>query len=275
MIFSDSELANNFLNDKLNDQRAFFISRLGYSELDYVSKLNKGPKLFTRLNQLKSFIKSPYSQYLRRNFLNSIGPAIEETYKNCDFHFYETADHIVSAEYYLNNKIGANRILLPQDIILPVMFKNPWINSLRGKRVLVVSPFVDDFQLQLNHYENIWPSNKAMAPAYTFLKYKMPFYFDNWKPALIAAKENISKINFDIALIGAGPISNLLGLYIRDSLKKKALNIGGALQLYYGILGQRWIDSGLVDEFINHNWRRPSTSPPKAAYRKADNIAYW
>ena len=275
MNFYDAQLANEFLGKKIIASHPFFISRLGFSELDHISKIYGGPRLIPPINRLKAAVKAPYTQLKRKFFLESIGPEIELAYKNADMHFYESDPRIIGAEHYVNVNIPSRRIMLPQEIILPIRLNNPWVKFLCGKKVLVISPFVDDFERQFARLNLIWAKKKEMAPNFGLLKYKSPFYFHEWQPALQRLKEDIALIDFEIALIGAGPISSILGFYISSVLRRQSINVGGALQLYFGVIGQRWIDSGIVDNYLNDSWIRPTHAPLPNYGARGDNINYW
>ena len=54
-------------------------------------------------------------------------------------------------------------------------------------------------------------------------------------------KAQIDKEDFDICLIGAGAYGFPLAAYVKRK-GKKAVHLGGALQLLFGIKGSRWED---------------------------------
>ena len=78
----------------------------------------------------------------------------------------------------------------------------------------------------------------------------------------------------------AGPAYNIetgaYGMFLGDyckSLGKKAVHVGGALQLYFGIKGKRWDEDG----FYNEHWIRPQKSdmPEGAELFECGTFAYW
>ena len=83
-------------------------------------------------------------------------------------------------------------------------------------------------------------------------------------------KEQMQKIDFDIALIGAGAYGFPLGAYAKE-LGKKALHIGGMLQLYFGIRGKYY------DQFNYHNeyWTRPLEEEKPQGFKKVEAGRYW
>ncbi len=53
-------------------------------------------------------------------------------------------------------------------------------------------------------------------------------------------KREIATLDFDIALLSCGSYAMPLGVFARDTLKRKAIYVGGCLQLYFGIMGRRY-----------------------------------
>ena len=51
--------------------------------------------------------------------------------------------------------------------------------------------------------------------------------------------DDISKIDFDVALLGCGGYGLPLCNYIRHTLGKSAIYVGGGLQLLFGVMGSR------------------------------------
>ena len=94
--------------------------------------------------------------------------------------------------------------------------------------------------------------------------------YPTWFEALEVMKRQISAIDFDIALIGAGAYGFPLGAYIKE-LGKKAIHIGGMLQLFFGIKGKAWNKLGVYNE----NWTSPKESERPAGYQKVEAGRYW
>ena len=87
-------------------------------------------------------------------------------------------------------------------------------------------------------------------------------------------RNQISKIEFDIAFIGTGASSLPLTAYCK-SIEKTAIHLGGSLQVLFGIKGARWDDHLIGREFYNQNWIRPSTDETPTNYKNSENGCYW
>ena len=91
--------------------------------------------------------------------------------------------------------------------------------------------------------------------------------------------KDVSKLDFDIALIGCGAYGFPLGNFIFKKMKKTAIQLGGTVQVFFGIKGKRW--EGQFDEcdyrkFFNNYWVRPSDEEtPLDDAKNVENGCYW
>lgn len=154
-----------------------------------------------------------------------------------------------------------------------------WIQALKGKKVLVISPFEKDIQNQflrmdLLFKEGVVPSFQLItyAPVVTFAKAEDD-RFATFSEALKKMEEDIAQIDFDIALIGAGAYGSPLCSFIGDELQKQAIQTGGATPTLFGILGKRWENREHVMQHVNEYWIRPSFFPE--GYKEVEGGCYW
>jgi hypothetical protein len=150
-----------------------------------------------------------------------------------------------------------------------------WLHSLYGKRILVVHPFEVSFRSsttrRLGSFEKeLLPvmNYTCYVPPVTFGKYPKPFSFLS---LLDKAFDQLSKTAngapFDIALVAAGgyglPIASFL---YRESIAKKVLHVGGALQLYFGVIGNRWLSPPYIQMYSKyenlHKWSKVLDQQP-------------
>ncbi len=155
-----------------------------------------------------------------------------------------------------------------------------WSHLLKGKRVLVISPFSEQIEEQYKKRTLLFPNNSDILPAFELMTIKavqtiadqVDPRFGNWFEALDFMKVEILKLDFDVALVGAGAYGSPLCLYIR-SLNKQAIQTGGATQLLFGIIGRRWEDREYVKKHINEQWVRPKDRP--TGFQKVEKGCYW
>lgn len=60
---------------------------------------------------------------------------------------------------------------------------------------------------------------------------------------------------------------------------KSAIYVGGVLQMYFGILGNRWIKDrpGIIKLYVENNpyWSRPKDSERPTGYQNIEKSCYW
>jgi hypothetical protein len=109
--------------------------------------------------------------------------------------------------------------------------------------------------------------------------------FTTWFEALEFMKNDIDQIDFDIALIGAGAYGFHLAAHIKRQ-GKKAIHMGGALQLLFGIRGKRWedpnygvkewgLEEGTYSSLMNEHWIRPFEESKPQNPQLVEGACYW
>ena len=162
----------------------------------------------------------------------------------------------------------------------PFFQSDPWTMFLKGKKVLVIHPYAKSILNQYKKRELIFP-DKQILPAMDLKTFKAvqtiennKSEFETWFDALDYMKNEIEKIDFDIALIGAGAYGLPLAADIKR-MGKKAIHIGGTLQIYFGIRGLRWEKDPNFQNIINEHWVRPLPEEYPLRYKQMEGGAYW
>ena len=150
--------------------------------------------------------------------------------------------------------------------------------ALKGKKVLVVSPFTEEIASQYARRELLFPRGSDILPEFELKLLKAPLTQGDVVPEKSSLEEldemerKMAEIDFDIALIGAGVYGNFLALHAK-SLGKQAIQTGGATMTLFGIIGKRWQTRKHVSQYFNEYWIHPFTTIP--GYQKIDEGAYW
>ena len=153
----------------------------------------------------------------------------------------------------------------------------PWTHALENKRILVISSFIDSIQKQPQAY------TKDLFPNCTFVYLKPP-QTNGTNPSLDWLHEfdhfckEIKKIEneFDVALCSCGGYGNPVCSYIY-SLNKTAIYVGGVLQMYFGIYGNRWLKERkeIMNLYMNRDWKRPSENEKPQNHGLIESGCYW
>ncbi len=174
--------------------------------------------------------------------------------------------------------------LAPFASVEPYLSDEPWSALLEDKRVLVVSPFAETIARQyFGRRTDIW-KNQRVLPAFTLLAIRCPLSagvvkpaHSDWIEALDDLRAQMSAVDFDVALIGAGAFSLPLATHAR-SLGKIGVHMGGTTQILFGVYGNRWADKHNYPNYqtiFNEFWVRPNRSETPAEAVKIENACYW
>jgi len=264
------------LRDKIRSEVPFSAIRLGAVE---ISCLNNYEKI------LLGF-KKTYKPSVRYSMKNNAGffPTDDENLTFYSTQFLKdlkTADIIgisgVHMEDYFFKKYSPHAQVIQYNSFEPLM--GHWTSALRGKKVLVISPFAKQIEEQYAKRtevikdENVLPEFQLQTiEAVQTLGEQTDPRFNNWFEALDYLKVEILKHDFDIALVGAGAYGAPLCLFIRQ-LNKQAIQTGGATQLLFGIMGRRWEKREHVTRYVTKSWTRPLIKPQGAD--KVEKGCYW
>lgn len=196
----------------------------------------------------------------------------------------------LSTEQYLNEQLkSASRVHLMQ--LEPFWGTNPWSRALKGKRVLVVHPFSETIKTQYNKRHELFLKDETL-PDFEVLEVVRAVQsiggessYKDWFDALNFMKSEIEKHDFDVCLVGCGAYGFPLAAHVKR-MGKQAVHLGGALQLLFGIRGNRWEDpnygvkewgipSGTYSGLSNEYWVRPSKEEKPKTAGQVEGSCYW
>ena len=87
-------------------------------------------------------------------------------------------------------------------------------------------------------------------------------------------KEQMHMTDFDVAVIGCGAYGMPLAVEAKR-MGKIAVHMGGATQLLFGIIGNRWMDNNTIMKFYNENWTRPDSTEVPQRSKVVEDACYW
>ena len=193
-------------------------------------------------------------------------------------------------EQFINFAPDMKRVKLM--LLEPFWNASPWTKALEGKKVLVVHPFARSIEKQYNEQRNLLFDNPDIIPLFELSTIEAVQSiggqapgFNSWFEALAHMQKQIDHINFDICLLGCGAYGFPLAAYVK-SKGKKAVHLGGALQLLFGIRGKRWenpdygvkawnIPYGSYLSLMNEHWIRPKKNDIPLNANQVEDACYW
>jgi|LauGreDrversion4_2_1035121.scaffolds.fasta_scaffold06154_9 hypothetical protein len=159
-----------------------------------------------------------------------------------------------------------------------------WMTALKGKRILILHPFVYTIKKQLDHLKEIYPGRNWFNEC-SFDLIRPPFtlagnhghidWKDHYEKCIIAVREAYEKQPFQVALIGAGGYGMLLSHFLYKELQVSTIYVGGALQLFFGVIGKRWFTNKRVMGLVNDAWTRPLTEDKPSEFQRVEKGCYW
>lgn len=225
------------------------------------------------------------------NILNGspgVFPLNEFIFKKFCCHFLETLSHMDYLAVWYNpgeaqtiNSYAPKAILSELRSLEPYYHPHPWSQKLKNKKVLIIHPFTDSIQQQYQKRNDVWRDRSFVLPEFSLRTIKTPLHarivkpqFKDWFETLDVLKNQMSEIEFDVAIIGAGAWSLPLAVHTKN-LGKIGIHLGGATQILFGIKGGRWDNHKIISTFYNDAWCRPSVSETPVQYQTVEQGHYW
>lgn len=199
--------------------------------------------------------------------------------------------HQFCEDYFFNHYTKKDIIISKSEGVFEIcQLENVWTKALKGKKVLVISPFTETIRQQYEKRELLFSGKEILPEFGELLTYKSLMTigdmkddrFATWFDALEHMKGEILSIDFDIALLGCGAYGFPLAAEIKKA-GKQAVHMGGVLQILFGIMGKRWDGTRTggtlhiredIAKYYNEYWTYPLEERPKEA-SKVEYGPYW
>jgi len=276
-------LLYDYILNKLNKNERFIIPRVAGIEnvTAYLSLQNIEPRYEVMKNNAGILMSDMAS-------VKKYGEMYLDSFKNCEIYTgwdKKGGDYVYggirTSHEYIDNLCRTNLKVWAHclDIFEYMHCDKIWTTALRGKKVLIVSSFIKSIKAQIEK-RKIYP--KELFPDCEFLFIKPPQTNGNhisleWDRELELFNERLSKVgDYDVALVSAGGYGNLISNEIYKQ-GKGAIYVGGVLQTYFGIIGNRWLVEKLapMKMFMNERWVRPLEEERPPGWQGIESAAYW
>lgn len=271
---------NDLIYKKLEGDKPLLVARIGSTELSVI------------LNYLhfKYRTKVLWSEYLKDEIWRQSGvfPVDDNTVTKFAREYLKAINEVDIMGVWNND--GENQIirrncpkafLIPLESIEPYFFDQPWSRILSNKTVLLIHPFEDSIRYQYERNREKIFLNKEILPVFnliTIKAFQTQVYnetsFASWFDVFESMKAEIAKLDFDVAIIGAGAYGLPLGAYIKK-IGKQAVHMGGATQILFGIKGKRWEEREKFNKMFNKYWKYPFPFERPEKANTLEGGAYW
>ena len=302
LSYNDNIDIYDYIKTKLDINNKFIIPRVAgiennFAVLARMYNLNKNKPGSEQL--LSRFIQEHMIRVMKNNAgvkITSINSALKysdlylNAFKNCDIYFAwekngEVYKGIHFSQDYIENQICKSNVpvwAFSLDIFHYIHNENIWTHALKGKRILLVSAFEESLKKQIPNRDKIY--GIELFPDCTFITIKPPQTqgeqpSEDFSLELQKFYKELDKIknDYDIALVSCGGNGNLICNYIYEEHNKSAIYVGGVLQMYFGILGNRWLEErkDIVNMYINKYWTRPMDIEKPLNHKNIEKGCYW
>lgn len=269
----NSVSGNDWLTDRIKSGEPFCAGRIGETELrvcqGFLNKERYSEDVMTFAFQNAGIFPKNMSQMseFSKEYLQSI--------KDVD----ALGVWFNPGEGKVLKKVQATPVLFELRSLEPYYHNNPWSRELKGKKVLIIHPFKDSIISQYKYHDKLF-ENPNVLPQFELIVFKAiqsisgNCDFASWNDALLYMKEQIAKIDFDIAILGCGAYGLPLATYIK-SIGRQAIHMGGSSQILFGIKGKRWDQHPIVSRMYNEYWTRPLDEEKARGADKVEGGTYW
>ena len=251
---SDIITVNEYMKNVISSKKRFLITRTGWGAEPIIS--------YGIVCKKPNFVREHIKDILEYNagIYNQSDESLEKwahlyynAIKNstCCFTWQDenVADLIKESQKLLTNGVTVMNARYLDPLKAVDIGKAPWTQSLRGKKVLIISPFTDSIKQQIDKgYNLVNGDNRLFHPDQEYVFYKTfntlggNFVHRSWHITFITMINEISKLNFDVALVSCGGYGLPICDFIYSIMKKSSIYVGGVLPLLFGVTCQRYSD---------------------------------
>lgn len=251
--------SHKYIKDLIESNRPFAIGRNGQAEVVFLEKLETDRLFHTH----KAQKKQSYGCFNNKRELELYYDTVKKAYAMADANcVWEN----VAMEEIILKKMSPQSMLLDINAMHVYEFfdyADCWTKSLKGKKVLVVSIYAEQIESQYKVNRNRIHKNEKLLPEFQLETVQSVWWFgeqkdnrfNSWFECLDYLENECLKKDFEIALISCSLFSFPLAVRLKAA-GKQAIQVGGALQLLFGIRGKRWnhICEGV---YYNDYWVMP------------------
>jgi hypothetical protein len=266
--------ANKVIKQLIYNKKPFMVSRLGSTELSVLRSFKEGKEYSDKQKETIQSLSGFFP--VNKSSLNKFSQLYFKSITSIDVLgiWFNPFENIIANEVCPIANITKLRSLEPYFSL------SPWTEALKGKNVLVIHPFTESIEQQYLKREFLF-ENSNVLPSFNLITYPavqslggINSEYDSWFDALAGMQKDISSLDFDVAIIGAGAYGLPLASFIKN-MGKSAIHLGGATQLLFGIYGRRWEENPDFKSFINEHWVRPLENEKPKSASKVENGCYW
>ena len=285
-LFDFSEKIKNGIQAALAEKRGFLVGRNGTIEMEVLLNRHTG----IQLDQRQILLLERNAGIFPTNTA-SIAAWIRKTLaaiQDSDLLVAGWYKPIAVDELDFLRAIGKRGPYLPLRALEPYYVPEAyqWTSALEGRRVAIVSSFAKTACIQAGNATAVW-NGRNVLPKATYLpvetrysprlaqgRAEWPDNVTSWEDAVANVVNDVMDQDADIVLIGCGGLGMVIGHKLRMR-GKVCIVMGGAIQVLFGIKGQRWQNHSIISTFWNDAWVWPRFEDTPGGADDVENRCYW
>lgn len=291
-MFANKTYSSELISQALLSNKPVMIARLGSTEMLCMTNYI-GVKNPAKYKSIKGYIsnktppwwwnKSAISQI--QNWSGFFPPQIDKVEQFCELMIKDLSNVDIlgswlKEEAFFSRELSNSKKVMLEDLE-PFFTQNPWTMALENRKILVVHPFATTIKRQFQRREQLF--DNGLLPQFELDVIQavqsiagQKTEFKDWFAALDSMKEQISKKDFDVCILGCGAYGFPLASYVKN-IGKQSIHLGGATQLLFGIKGARW-EQYIVYPYanlFNEFWVRPDENETPDNSKVVEGNCYW
>ena len=292
---SSNTILHDYIQRKVERNEPFLVPRAAGIENDYAiyshvlkNNLDPNPERIARYLLTQGSEKIKNNAGIKLSSMRSVekySALYLKAFEDCELYaawapfdnvYSNTHDYLVRHLYPKKQTMYA----IAFDIFHNI-FNTPWTLALKGKRILIVSTFKHSIDEKIATRKELYGID--LFPDCEIITIRPPQTqgdepSEEFDVELMKFTRQLDRIkdSYDIALVSCGGYGNLVCSHIFNA-GKSAIYVGGVLQMYWGILGQRWFNDRpeIIKLFLNKSWTRPKDTEKPQNYKSIENACYW
>lgn len=288
--FDDNTVLYNYILKKFENNEHFIVPRISCIETDFsmlgdlIKKYGLKPDFYNMLKRMLPVMKNNAGIKLL-----SIESAVlysqmyVDAFENSEIFFgWEMSGEmkVIAQSYnYIKNKLNKPIIWASVLDVYHYIYACPWTLALKGKKVLIISCFAKRIETKIPIREKIFGID--LFPDCEIITISPPQTqggneSEEFMIELQKFTQKLDLLEYDVALVSAGGYGNIICNYIYNK-GKSAVYVGGVLQMYFGILGSRWLTDrpDVIRLFLNEYWSKPTDEEKPHGYKNIEKGCYW
>jgi hypothetical protein len=288
--FDDNTVLHNYILKKFENNEHFIVPRISNIETDFsmmgdlIKSFGMKPDFYNILKRKLPEMKN--NAGIKLSSIESIvlfSQMYINAFENSEMFFgwemYGGMSNIKQSYHYIKNKLNKPILWASVLDVFHYIYACPWTLALKGKKILIISSFAKSIETKIPIREKIFGIDLfpdceiiTISPPQTQGKNESEEFIIE----LEKFTQKLDLLEYDVALVSAGGYGNIICNYIYNK-GKSAVYVGGVLQMYFGILGSRWLTDrpDVIRLFLNEYWSKPSDEEKPDGYKNIENGCYW